>query len=678
MTSSDDLRIPGFDLLEKLGEGGMGTVYKARQLTLDRLVAIKVLPKALSDHRDYVEHFKREARAEAVLKHPNIVQVHQAGISEGQHYLVMEYVNGYSVGSLLERKGILPEADGLWIAESIARALEYAWTKARIMHGDIKPDNILIDEDGTVKLSDFLALRMPERADRYHPFADSILGTPHYMSPEQVLGAADLDCRSDIYSLGLVLYHLLTNRLPFAGPEPDMTQRQLTGTLDDVSEINPRIGAPLAWLMEKMLVRDLAARPPSWTPVLDDIRRVAKGKPPEPPAPVAGSSAMKRSARRAASPPRTKSEMPPPPIPAVAASGPSPKPAAPPPKPRGAWAGFLLLALVGVLVYYLLPDSFRFWEEPAPRPAPEVLSAPREDAAIFEPAPAAPVEAIPAPAPEFTDAASEALNRELQRQRGQALVEYVQLMQEVMAYAKNRNLGAALAGIDRWREEHPQHEYRAAVDIERDRIQSLFGVLRLFKEKRLALRGLPIQVSDTVGGEVRDVDESSITLQRRLGAGEALMEMELGALPDREIERLLRAADPSSAARNLAIFLVSKGSVQRLPSLQKEMSKAGQDPGEVEDWTRDWRQATLNARALRAVDEVARLVEAGQWDRAATRLQEAWAYFGSSDVFEWAALETIQGLETRIQQRSADRAGSPARSAVTPPGAVAQPAEFAP
>lgn len=211
--------LPGYEILNKLGAGGMATVWRARQVSLDRDVAIKVL-SAVVKGEDDIRRFEEEARSAAKLKHQGIVQVYDANVSGDSSYIVMEYISGYTVGEWVRKKGRLSEDDALSVAECVADALRYAWEREGLIHCDIKPDNVMVDGDGTVKVAD-LGLARTMRAIGKAEVADEILGTPAYISPEQAMGLVDLDCRADIYSLGAMLYHLLTGRFMFQGLSDD-------------------------------------------------------------------------------------------------------------------------------------------------------------------------------------------------------------------------------------------------------------------------------------------------------------------------------------------------------------------------------------------------------------------------------------------------------------------------
>jgi len=205
-----------FEILERLGQGGMGAVYKARQTSLDRTVALKTLQASLAGDAEYIARFQQEAKAAAVLNHPNLVQVHSAGESDGLHWFAMEYVEGESAKARLKRKGRLDPLEAIAITIHVATALEYGWRKAALIHRDIKPDNIFLSEDGEVKLGD-LGLAKCAGQTQGLTITGHSMGTPHYISPEQVEAMKDVDLRADIYSLGCTLYHLLSGHPPFDG-----------------------------------------------------------------------------------------------------------------------------------------------------------------------------------------------------------------------------------------------------------------------------------------------------------------------------------------------------------------------------------------------------------------------------------------------------------------------------
>jgi len=272
-----ELGLSGFEMIERLGGGGMATVWKARQVSLDRLVAVKILPPTRGTPEG-VRRFQTEAQTAAKLKHPGIVQVYDACVENGIYFFVMEFVAGYTVGDWVRRKKVIPEHDALVVADCVADALQYAWDKERIIHCDVKPDNIMVDSDGTVKVAD-LGLARTISAMAADEVDEEVMGTPAYMSPEQAMGMSDLDPRTDIYSLGAVLYHLLTGRVMFEGESEDrMMELQAESEPEAARKLNPQISKGADLLLKGMLAKEKGSRHADWPAVRKDIARVEKGQ----------------------------------------------------------------------------------------------------------------------------------------------------------------------------------------------------------------------------------------------------------------------------------------------------------------------------------------------------------------------------------------------------------------
>ena len=213
--------ISGFEVLERVGQGGMGTVYKARQLSLDRLVALKVLSKELASNQSFIEAFHREARAAGQINHPCIVQVYDVDTIQLDDqeitFFAMEFMPNGSVEDLLNKEKRLKQSVALSIVLETARGLEFA-ERHGMVHRDIKPGNLMLADGGIVKIGDLGIARRAESGSKVSQ-KDGVSGSPHYISPEQARGL-DLDSGADIYSLGVSLYHMLAGRPPFLGTKP--------------------------------------------------------------------------------------------------------------------------------------------------------------------------------------------------------------------------------------------------------------------------------------------------------------------------------------------------------------------------------------------------------------------------------------------------------------------------
>jgi len=273
-------QIPGFVILSRLGAGAMATVFKARQISLDRLVAIKVLPKRFSENPEYVERFYKEGKAAAKLNHPNIVQAIDVGEAGGYHYFVMEYVEGRTLYDDLAEGKVFDEVEALRIILQIARALAHAHERG-LIHRDVKPKNIMITPDGIAKLADMGLARMAQDSQAAQAEAGKAYGTPYYISPEQVRGELDIDFRADIYSLGATLYHLITGRVPFQADTPTAVMHlHLREPLIPPDHVNPALSVGIGEVVEAMMAKDRTMRYSSTKDLIADMAAVAAGKPP--------------------------------------------------------------------------------------------------------------------------------------------------------------------------------------------------------------------------------------------------------------------------------------------------------------------------------------------------------------------------------------------------------------
>ncbi len=281
-TQDEPPAIHGYEMISKLGEGGMGSVWQARQTSLDRLVAIKILPPLFSRDKKLTERFRREALATAKLNHPNIVSAIDVGAERREgapdlHYFVMEYVPGESLEDVINRVGRIPPARAAQIAAAVAEALDYAWEQAGIVHRDIKPGNILITRGGGVKLAD-LGLARSAWESAGLTTAGLAIGTPHYASPEQAQGKQEIDTRSDIYALGATMFHMLTGRTVYEGDSAAVVMAQhVNQDAPSCRDVNPQVPASLAAVVGKMMRRHPPERYQSARELRADLVRFQKG-----------------------------------------------------------------------------------------------------------------------------------------------------------------------------------------------------------------------------------------------------------------------------------------------------------------------------------------------------------------------------------------------------------------
>jgi serine/threonine protein kinase len=276
-------QIPGYQIICKVGKGAMATVYKAKQLSLDRIVAVKVLPKKMSDNQEFVERFYKEGRAAARLSHNNIVQAIDVGSSpDNYHYFAMEYVEGKTLYDMMVPPPagdghVFGEAETLDIMIQMADALAHSHARG-LIHRDVKPKNIILTPAGVAKLTDLGLARAHDDDEAAQSEAGKAYGTPYYISPEQIRGDVNIDFRADIYSLGATMYHLLTGRPPFEAETPSaVMHKHLKQPLKPPDHVNPELSAGISEIIEVAMAKSRDERYASTEDMLEDLRAVRAG-----------------------------------------------------------------------------------------------------------------------------------------------------------------------------------------------------------------------------------------------------------------------------------------------------------------------------------------------------------------------------------------------------------------
>ncbi len=282
------LSIGNYDLLEKIAEGGMGSIYRGRHRDKGTIVAIKVMPAHMATNAVLLNRFEQEFRTASRLDHPNIVRALDYGEAGDMPYLVMEYVDGESLGAKLEREGRMPEEAAIRIIAQVAQGLHRAH-KQNLVHRDVKPDNILVTRDGVAKLAD-LGLVKETDTDLNLTKTGRGLGTPHFMAPEQFRDAKNADVRCDIYSLGATLYQMVTGELPFRSSGPlDAWMKKLQNDLTPPRRLVPALSERIDWAITRAMSADRDRRPKSCREFVEDLtgqstRRTASAPDTGPPA----------------------------------------------------------------------------------------------------------------------------------------------------------------------------------------------------------------------------------------------------------------------------------------------------------------------------------------------------------------------------------------------------------
>ncbi len=259
-----------YEIIEKIGGGGMALVYKAKCRLLNRFVAVKVLRAEFTEDEEFVKKFKRESQAAASLSHPNIVGIYDVGMEDNVYYIVMEYIKGQTLKDLIKKKGALGVDFATNIAIQISSALEHAH-KNHIVHRDIKSHNIMIREDNSVKVTDFGIARAISSSTITN--TGNVIGSVHYFSPEQARGGYT-DEKSDIYSLGIVMYEMMTGRLPFEGETPiAVALKHIQEEALKPTSINTRIPKSMEDIIQKCIEKDVNNRYSSMSEIIADLRQ---------------------------------------------------------------------------------------------------------------------------------------------------------------------------------------------------------------------------------------------------------------------------------------------------------------------------------------------------------------------------------------------------------------------
>jgi eukaryotic-like serine/threonine-protein kinase len=274
-------QIPGYQLLEKLGQGSMGTVFKARQLSMNRLVAVKMLHPKLAAQQDLLQRLEREARLAAKLSHNNIVQAIDVGTAGNLHYFIMEYAEGTTIKQELEKGRVFNEREALEIIIQIAQALQHAHRRG-LIHRDVKPANIILTGEGIAKLADLGMARETTDDEMARAEKGMTIGTPYYIATEQIHGRTDIDARADIYSLGATLYHMVTGEPPFPGTKIDeVLDAHLKQELTPPDHLNMSLSSGLGEVVEVMMAKDRRQRYKSADDLIIDLEYLLNGEPPK-------------------------------------------------------------------------------------------------------------------------------------------------------------------------------------------------------------------------------------------------------------------------------------------------------------------------------------------------------------------------------------------------------------
>lgn len=679
------LEIPGYELLDLIGEGGMALVYKARQRSLSRIVAVKVLRPELASDPAALVQFRLEANSVANLKHPNILMIHEAGVAGNIPYFIMEYVAAYSVHAWITRKGVLSVQDALTVSESVARALQYAWDKAGLVHGDLKPGNILVDEDGVVKVADFSGLSRSNLSEEAALLQSFTIGTPNFMAPEQAGGYTTLDFRADIYSLGAGLYQLVTGVMPFAAHDTrGAMQQQIEGFLDDPMTLNSDLPMNVALLIEKMMVKDRDHRYTSWEQVIADMDRVRNRHPPAPPLPFPGASTVRRTIQR------SPAEVPATARPAANVFAPFQGVPAPMPSTMPKTRKHRIALLFILAVIFLLTDIALFlslWKPKpiSPLPIPPVTPViqapppsvsppikPPEHPTVPTPGippvlppvkpvnpvvpPTVPATPVPPPPPPPvvvpppstpvtpTDSAKEDTAVRLQQLRDRlALVrETSQLTRQGDFIRVRQTFGDYMAA----HHNDDRNEWDSAARLDQERV---FKVADAYAKISNLGRLPPGRKFTTVldnTHEFYSISDGIVTAVRRLQAGTIQKTIPLAQLGSEDLLPLFKLVDEKNGpALHAAWSYLTTG--------QPPASPAPADSADatfLKKWVEDWQSVFANIQADNAINDLKKLVQDSRFSEASNLASRVKTSFSETDILKWARIREFEELSETIQE----------------------------
>lgn len=275
-------QIPGYQVISKIGKGSMGVVYKARQMSVDRVVAIKILLDSLAQNKEFIKRFEREAKIAARLSHNNIVNAIDAGEVDGHYFFVMEYVEGDTIKDRLDKHKTFDEKEALRIVLAVAEALKHAHSRG-LIHRDVKPENVILTKEGGIKLADLGLARITDDEKWGLSEAGMAIGTPYYISPEQVRGQTNIDIRADIYSLGATLYHMVTGRVPYSGETPNEVMRKHVDpnvAIVPPDHLNTTLSGGLGMIVETMMAKNREHRYQSPDDLILDLKCLQRDESP--------------------------------------------------------------------------------------------------------------------------------------------------------------------------------------------------------------------------------------------------------------------------------------------------------------------------------------------------------------------------------------------------------------
>lgn len=686
--------IPGFEFLDILGERSLGTVYKARQVSLNRVVAIRIMQPGPGQTQAYLERMEAQAQA-ATLHHANITHVLEAGQHEGLHYLVMEYVSGYSLASKLKRQKPVTAAEALVMINAVASALNHAWARASIIHGDLRPENLLVDDDGTVKVSDFLGFSLQRRLGSLT--TKQLSGNPYYdysdaniAEPTQVM---------DMEALGRVIFHAMTgNLLPRENEEA-----QLRTAFLQLAQLHPDPGTrDLAPQLGNLLIQLVCPGPEqalaTWEAVSQAASRVtvapipkpSQGLTPLPAAPLPQDlpALADTSHARPKKVVIRKSALPEESMTLHAKK-----------KKNGIVALAITLLIWGGIAYgtYLADQKFdigmmdqakSLWSQlmaqvkPIPDEEERVGdSLPPDSDDLTLPPPMTGEdsdlgsERIPMPEDSGMDMMEtipddnepfSPTNAFEDQPTVAEFHEYASGMEQVFDLSLQRAYEEASEHASGWLARYPNHHYMTVMQANIERMASAAALFQLLEDNSANLTGQTI-THKTRKGVIQSIARGTIRVKQTIKGVEVQFEFPLRRVNHTDFAKLLKVGAPDTYDQNMATFLLSAGRFGSGSEHLDRMIRPREAKSELVTWKEEWQQAWNNIRARRALVQVERLIREGDLDRASKLLDKIQVNFQQTDVLQWAGYEKVATLEEELRGLSTSPEPSEAERQPRPP-----------
>ena len=638
--------IPGYEILERLGGRRLGAIYKARQASLDRLVALRILDPVAAEDTILRQRLRAQTQA-ASLHHGNLVHVIEAGEHEGTHYLVMEYVSGFSLAERLAKKQLMTVSEAHLTLRAVADALDYTYRKTEKIHADLRPENILVDEDGTIKVGDFLGFALPEADDAARAFLDTE-DNPYYPA-DPAERVSDWGPPMDIRALGRLLYHTVTGN-PL---EAQVSRDAVCNVFLQVAQLHPDAdtraqAADLAHLLLDLIEAGPDKRFKGWADVLASIDTPAPDSKPEPD--LAATQVIPHLAGQR--PPGSKRPM------RIRReeleTAHDQAPAASPLKPARATPSRWPVHLA-IFTAILLGAGALFWADTEHQlfdPLRDLrdtrLGALRGGERPTEetPEPAQPELEPEMPVEEIAER-EEPEETPVDPARREAFHAYLQGMETVLRHVAQRDLPGVGTGVDDWLAQHADHPEAQAMQQNKLRALAIARVYRWLPLHAGRLRGL-LLAEDERRGRIAEIHAGAMLLESQRGGTTIEIELPFSELSLPNLVRLVRHTEPPPEEEHLFSAFMAAG---RYDDAAEELERLTLPPDRIDflrDWLDAWRDAHLNLAALRALTAIEEDLGNNRPIEARDKLEIAEQRFGQTPIFTEIEAERARRVRSDI------------------------------